>query len=192
MTYLLEEDLTSQGIYTKTSLQIKFDNRVYLRVKTLPKQFYERAEKIKKEYLSNNIDTLLIEHRNWIAIWVEQKSNELDLAEREYLYQINSKYFPPESSNHRFEDKNKKYGLDREDFLEISEFTEQSLDEKYKEIVYEDKLFEEAYSTDRAEKSTKVAKTYRGITYNERVANNKAKKEARFNQFKRKYRGYTY
>lgn len=192
MTYLLEEDLTSQGICTKTSLQIKFDNRIYVRVKTLPKQFYEQAEKIKKEYVSNNIDTLLIEYRNWIAIWVEQKSNELDLAEREYLYQINSKYFSPETSNYQFEDRDKKYGLDGEHCFEIPELKKESINEKHREIVYEDKFFEEAYSTDRAEKSTKVAKTYRGITYNERVGNNQAKKEDKLNRFKRKYRGYTY
>ena len=36
MSYLLEEELTAQGISTKTALKIRLNYKVYVRVKTLP------------------------------------------------------------------------------------------------------------------------------------------------------------
>lgn len=192
MTYLLEEDLTSQGIHTKTSLQIKLNNRVYVRVKTLAKQFYDRAEKIKKEYTLKNIDTLLIEHKNWIAIWVEKRTNKLDPLESEYLYQVENTHSTYKYAELQLTHKPKKYSFDSEESFKLKEFKPLSSPEKYNGILYKEDLFEKAYSTKESSEVVRSPKMYRGISYEERVSDRQSKKEAISNKFTRKYRGYTY
>lgn len=197
MTYLLEEELTSQGIQTKTTLKIKLNNRVYVRVKTLPKQFYEQAEKIKNEYDSSNINTLFIEHKSWVAIWVEQKRNGLDRTESEYLYKVQNKHLTSEDYNYQSRNKRKRYHLKDEELIALQEITPKSSRERYRGVIYEDSFFENAYSTNQPPESIKSEsiksnKRYRGILYNEKDSKSKSPKVAKSDKFKRKYRGYTY
>ncbi|MDJ0692529.1 MAG: hypothetical protein QNJ41_29090 [Xenococcaceae cyanobacterium MO_188.B32] len=65
MSYLLEEELTAQGIATKTALKIRLNYKVYVRVKTLPMKFYERAKKIKEEYTAKNLEHRFSNTKNY-------------------------------------------------------------------------------------------------------------------------------
>ena len=72
MSYLLEEELTSQGIATKTTGKIRFNNKVSVRVKTLPRQFDRQGQKLKEKFREQNRDSLPIKHKTQITIWLEK------------------------------------------------------------------------------------------------------------------------
>lgn len=191
MSYLLEEDLTSQGIDTKTTLQIKFNNRVYVRVKTLPMQFYERARIIKEEYTARNIDSLLIKHKSWIAVWAE-KQHELNKAESKYIHRIHDNNSTFENGNFRLKNTAKKYPLNNEGFFALQEEDSLSSDQQDRGVTYEENLFDNAYTTNTTKESVKSIKKSRNITDDKRVLDNNSKKLAKLGNFPRKYRGYTY
>lgn len=73
MQKLLAADLEAQGIDLQTSLEITFQNRVYTRVKTTPKQYRDRPLESCRDYLNEDLDILLIEHPNYLTVWVEKK-----------------------------------------------------------------------------------------------------------------------
>ena len=87
VSYLLEEESIVPEGSNQNTLKVKFNNKVYIRVKILPKKFYEQAQKIKEEYTAKQQDSLLIEHKDWIAIWLEEL-NKLDESENNYFYRV--------------------------------------------------------------------------------------------------------
>lgn len=191
MSYLLEEELASQGISTKTTLRIKLDNRIYVRVKTLPMKFYEQAKTIKEEYTARNINSLLIQHKSWIAIWTEEQNQakKLDKTESKYLYKLQNKYSSFEHVDFPLTSKQKKYRLDSENFLTFQEFASKSSGKKDRGVSYEDNFLEQAHLTSVVQDPYKK---YRGVTYGEFHSHKGPKKPNKCAQFARKYRGYAY
>ena len=99
MSYFLEEELSAQGVATKTTLKIRFNQKIYLRIKTLPRQFYEQGLKLQKEYTAQNRDSLLIQHKTCISIWLEAL-NQLEEMENNDC-ELRSEVFSP-SEEHDF------------------------------------------------------------------------------------------
>lgn len=188
MTYLLEEELTSQGIATKTTLKIRFNDKVYVRVKTLPMQFYEQARKLKEDYIAQNRDSLIIEHKTWIAIWVEELTH-LEEIDDDYSYTVKDL-----SSN--FTDTNPQLAkiqeiryLNDEESLVLPKSSPSTSRKKYRGVKYSDEVSNSSPDIVPPEKSTRK---YRGIAYNDQDTSNDSRNIKKSKQFTRQYRGSSY
>lgn len=196
MSYLLEEELALQGVSTKTTLKIRFNNKVYVRVKTLPLKFYERAKKIKEEYSAKNLDTLLIEHKSWIAIWIEQLSRLSEL-DNNFCYRVQDLSPNFENSSSPVIDVE---GVSYDDYQ--NSFASQELDrkpvtKKYRGVTYEESVSENSNLPERSQQSTR---RYRGISYHNETSENQASanksstidSDTQAKPSKRRYRGRFY
>ena len=121
MFYWREEELNARGLATKNSLKIRFNNKVYVRVKTLPRQFYGQGLKLQEEYAAQNRDSLLIEHKNWIAIWREA-FNQLDQIEPNYGARSSDLIPTSEELQVELTDGQKRAELEEEDSFTLPEW----------------------------------------------------------------------
>ena len=169
MSYLLEEDLTSQGIATKTTLKIRFNDKVYVRVKTLPKKFYEQAKKLKEEYKAQNLDSLLIEHKTWIAVWKEELSQ---LDEIDYSYQEEEVLSSLANTTYQLTKIQGVCYLDDDESLNLPEFSSQLATRKYRGVVYEDNHLEDNHLKESSAivPAHPKARKYRGVVYEDTYA----------------------
>ena len=191
MSYLLEEELAAQGIFTKTTLKIRLNYKVYVRVKTLPMKFYERAKKLKEEYTAKNLDSLLIEHKNWIAVWIEEL-NKLDEIENNYFYRVKDLSSTVEDTSSQLKQIQEKSSLDRQNSSALQEFASKPLLKKYRGVTYKDNVSDDSPSLTESEKLTRK---YRGIIYQSEVSDNMSNPPSdrpQSEQSKRKYRGRSY
>ena len=133
MSYLFEEELTLQGIATKTTLKIRFNNKIYVRVKTLPMQFYEQGTKLKEKFKDQNRDSLLIKHKTWITIWIE-KLNRLDKVENSYFYREQDLLLTFENVNCEFIDGKRISHLDNKNTVVPPEVKLKQFYQKYRGV----------------------------------------------------------
>ena len=191
MSYLLEEELALQGVATKTTLKIRFNNKVYVRVTTLPLKFYERAKKIKEEYTAKNLDTLLIEHKSWIAVWIEQLSR-LSEIDHNYCYRVQDLSSTFDDSDSPVIDVE---GISYDDYqnsLTSQDREQKPLLKKYRGVTYEDTVSESSNSPDRSPQSTR---RYRGINYHNEASDKMpdiTEHPPQAKPTKRRYRGRYY
>lgn len=188
MTYLLEEEFTSQGIATKTTLKIRFNNKVYVRVKTLPMQFHGQARKLKEDYIAQNRDSLIIEHKTWIAIWAEELTR-LEEIDDDYFYTVkdlSSNFTDTDSQLAKIQEI--RY-LDDEDSLVLPKSSLKTSGKKYRGVTYNDESSNISSTIVPREKSTKQ---YRGISYKNQFPSNDSQNIGKSEQFTRKYRGSSY
>ena len=191
MSYWLEEELTAQGVATKTTLKIRLNQKIYVRVKTLPMQFYEQGLKLKEEYTAQNRDSLLIEHKTWIAIWLEEL-NQLEEIENNYCELRPEVFSTPEKDNVQLTDLPKISALDNEDPLIIPEFETQTSSQKYRGVAYEDSLEHFSNSSYHLDQLKQLNKKYRGVTYKQPIPDNSPRKVTQAKPIPKKYRGHSY
>ena len=72
MITLKVADLDQQNISVKKDSEITFQNKLYKKVKVLSKREEEKTFQIAEEYSSNASEILLVEHKLFFSIWVEQ------------------------------------------------------------------------------------------------------------------------
>ena len=191
MSYLLEEELTAQGIATKTALKIRLNYKVYVRVKTLPMKFYERAKKIKEEYTAKNLDALLIEHKSWIAVWIEEL-NKLDEIENNYFYRVQDLSSPRKDVSLQSTKVQGVSYLDNQDSFPPQDTKTKQSFKKYRGVTYEDNILD---SSDSITESRPLTRKYRGITYYNEVSDNMSNISSDVTQLEqgnRRYRGLSY
>ena len=168
IAYLLEGELTVPESSHKNTLKVKFNNKVYIRVKTLPKKFYEQAQKIQEEYTAKQQDSLLIEHKNWIAVWLEEL-NELDEIENDYLYRAKDSCSNVEDEKSPLKNVQGISYLDYKKFFSPQKSAKQPIVKKYRGVTYEDNALNISYPIIQAQQSSKK---YRGVAYKSTVSNN--------------------
>ena len=191
MSYLLEEELTAQGVFTKTSLKIRFNYKVYVRVKTLPMKFYERAKKIKEEYTAKNLDSLLIKHKSWIAVWIEEL-NRLDEIENNYFYRVQDLSSTVEDNSSQLTQIRAQSSLEHQSSSVIQKFESKPSLKKYRGVTYEDNVSDNSPSLTESEQLTRK---YRGIIYQNEVSDNISDPPGdrpQSEQSRRRYRGRSY
>ena len=171
MRRFLEEDLASQGIDTKTSLKIEFENKVYLRAKTLPRQFYAKAAELKEKYLSQNLASLLIEHKTWITVWVEESKKREETANNDW-YQVQELSISE---------------------LEVEESGTKQIDQEEESETVVEYLDNQTPSDQEKLAIKKMTKKYRGVDYEVEVSQADSSSITQVNKQKlKKYRGRYY
>ena len=195
MSYFLEEELTAQGVATKTTWKIRFKQKIYVRVKTLPRQFYEQGLKLKEEYTAQNRDSLLIEHKTWIAIWLEELNQleEIDHNDCELRPEV---FSTPEKDNVQLTDLAPISALDDEDPLITPEFETQTSSPKYPGVDCQDSLEHfrnsSSNSSSHLDQSTHLNKKYRGVAYQETIFDQNSPLVTPSKPMPKKYRGRSY
>lgn len=162
MSYLLEEELTSQGIATKTTWKIRFNHKVYVRVKTLPIQFYEQGQKLKEKFREQNRDSLLIKHKTWITIWTE-KLNRLDEIENSYFYREQDLLLTFENVNGELTDGERISPLNNKDTVVRPEVKLKQFDQKYRGVACSYKIPKPNYR--EIPQAKNFQRKYRGRSY---------------------------
>lgn len=157
MSYWLEEELTLQGVDTKTTFKIRFNNKIYVRVKTLPRQFYEQGQKLKEEYAAQNRDSLLIQHKNWIAIWLEEL-NPLEESEKNYFERRPEIFSSWEEGNGQLTDLPGRAALEDEDSFTPRALKTKVSVKKEREVAEEDKLDKFLNSSHELERAQQLEK----------------------------------
>lgn len=195
MSYFLEEELTAQGVATKTTLKIRFNQKIYVRVKTLPRQFYEQGLKLKEEYTAQNRDSLLIEHKTWIAIWLEELNQleEIDHNDCELRPEV---FSTPEKDNVQLTDLAPISALDDEDPLITPEFETQTSSPKYPGVACQDSLEHfsnsSSNSSSHLDQSKHLNKKYRGVAYQETISDQNSPLVTPSKPMPKKHRGRSY
>ena len=173
MSYLLEEELTSRGVATKTSLKIRFNHKIYVRVKTLPRQFYQQGLKLKEEYTAQSRDSLLIGHKTWISIWLEEL-NQLEEIENNDCELRPEVFSPPEEHNFSLTDLPQISALDDKDPLITHEFETSTSSQKYQGVAYQDSLEQFSnscsHSSSHLDQSKQLNQKYRGVVDQETIS----------------------
>ena len=65
-------DLDQQSISVKKDSEITFQDKLYKKAKVLSKREEEKAFQIAEEYRANDSEILIVEHKLFFSIWVEQ------------------------------------------------------------------------------------------------------------------------
>lgn len=164
-SYLLEEESIVSKSSHENTLKVRFNNKIYIRVKTLPKKFYEQAQKLKEEYTAKQQDSLLIEYKDWVAIWLEEL-NELDKSENNYLYRVQDSSPTLEDEQSPLKDAQGISYLDYKKFFPPQKSSKQPIVKKYRGVTYEDKALNISYPIIRRQQSIKK---YRGVAYKNTV-----------------------
>ena len=191
MSYWREEELTAQGVATKTTLKIRFNQKIYVRVKTLPWQFYEQGQKLEAEYAAQNLDSLLIKHKNWIAIWREEL-NQLEEIEQNYGELRLEGSFTSADENFPLTDLPQKSALEDEDYLTPSEFETKVPVKKYRGVIARDDCAHFSKSSHNLDQPQQLNKKYRGVAYKESIPDYRPRKVTQSKPIPKKYRGRSY
>ena len=73
------KQLEGRGVNIKSSLTIQLNEKKYKKTKIILRKYREEIAKFCDRYESENLDVLLVEHKSYFAIWVEQQTkNEIE------------------------------------------------------------------------------------------------------------------
>lgn len=67
------EELEALGLEPLKKQQIEYQNKIYKKARLFPKKKIDLVEELCQEYSDKNLQTLTVEHKNLIFIWIEVK-----------------------------------------------------------------------------------------------------------------------
>ena len=73
MDILKSNNLEQKNIYIKGKTEFAFEGKSYKKKTAISKRFTEQIKEIAKNYRTEELEVIIVEHKTYFSIWIEDK-----------------------------------------------------------------------------------------------------------------------